>query len=68
MKTRKFNELSIQELRVQEQEMAEQVFRLRFEAATGQSEGLRKLRVLKKDLARVKTFLRRRELEAAARQ
>ena len=43
--------------------MVEQIFRLNFQAATGQGEGLRKLRVLKKDLARVKTFLRQQELE-----
>ncbi len=64
MKARNFNEMSSDELRSQEREMAEQIFRLRFQAATGQGEGLRKLRVLKKDLARVKTFLRQRELEA----
>ena len=64
MKGRRFSELSPDELRAQEREMAEQIFRLRFQAATGQGEGLRKLRVLKKDLARVKTFLRRSELEA----
>lgn len=64
MKGPKFHELSPDELRVQERDMAEQIFRLKFQAATGQGEGLRKLRVLKKDLARVKTLLRQRELQA----
>ena len=63
MKGRRFSELSADELRAQEGEMVEQIFRLKFQAATGQGEGLRKLRVLKKDLARVKTFLRQQELE-----
>jgi large subunit ribosomal protein L29 len=40
---------------------------LRFQAATGQAEGLRKLRAVKKDLARVKTLLRQRELQAQER-
>jgi len=64
MRARKFHELSQDELRAQEREMAEQLWRLRFQAATGQGEGLRKLRVLKKDLARIKTLLRQRELAA----
>lgn len=64
MKRLKFHELSPEELRAQEREMTEQVFRLKFQAATGQGEGLRKLRVLKKDLARVKTVIRQRELLA----
>lgn len=67
MKRRKFHDLSPDELRVQEREMTEQVFRLRFQAATGQGEGLRKLRELKKDLARVKTLLRQHELQAQSR-
>lgn len=60
MKVRKFHELSQDELHAQERDITEQVFRLKFQAATGQGEGLRKLRVLKKDLARVKTLLRQR--------
>ena len=64
-KKEKFNELSPDELRHHEREMAEQVFRLKFQSATGQGEGLRKLRTLKKDLARVKTALRARELKEA---
>ncbi len=67
MKRLKFHDLSPDELRLQEREMTEQIFRLRFQAATGQGEGLRKLRVLKKNLARVKTVLRRRELAEQSR-
>ena len=65
MKGNKFNELSPNELHAKEREIAEQLFRLDFQAATGQGEGLRKLRGLKKDLARVKTQLRQVELRAA---
>ena len=67
MKGRRLNELSSDELRLQEREMREQIFRLRFQAATGQAEGLRKLRSVKKDLARVKTLLRQHELQAQER-
>jgi len=43
---------------VQQRELAEQIFRLRFQLSTGQAEGLKKLRETRRDLARVKTLLR----------
>ncbi len=62
MKAHKIRDLSEGELHTQDREIEEQIFRLKFQAATGQGEGLRKLRGLKKDRARVKTILREREL------
>ena len=53
------------ELEIQQRELAEQIFRLRFQLSTGQSEGLKKLREAKRDLARVKTLLRESELRKA---
>ena len=50
------------ELETQQQELAEQIFRLRFQLSTGQAEGLKRLREARKDLARVKTLLRDQEL------
>ncbi len=44
--------------RNQQRELAEQIFRLRFQLSTGQAEGVKKLREARKDLARVKTLLR----------
>ena len=44
---------------MQEHELAEQIFRLRFQISTGQAEGLKKLREAKRDFARVKTLLQR---------
>ncbi|MGH9775844.1 MAG: 50S ribosomal protein L29 [Candidatus Acidiferrales bacterium] len=58
----KYRDVSAAELRVQERELTEQVFRLRFQLNTGQAEGLTKLRLAKKDLARIKTLLRASEL------
>jgi large subunit ribosomal protein L29 len=66
MKTEKIRELSDEELKAQERDLAEQVFRLRFQMATGQTEGLNKLRAVKKDIARLKTISRERQLKAAA--
>ena len=50
------------ELAARQNELAEQVFRLRFQLSTGQAEAVTKLRSARKDLARVKTLLREREL------
>ena len=61
----KFREMNPNELEVQQRELAEQIFRLRFQISTGQGEGLKKLREAKKDLARVKTLLREAELRKA---
>ncbi|MCL5287647.1 MAG: 50S ribosomal protein L29 [Acidobacteria bacterium] len=53
----KFRDMKPEELLLQERELSEQVFRLRFQMSSGQSEGLKKLREARKDLARVKTLL-----------
>ena len=53
------------ELNERQNELAEQVFRLRFQLSSGQAEAVTKLRTARKDLARVKTLLRERELRKA---
>ena len=60
----KYREMSSSELEIQQSELAEQIFRLRFQLSTGQAEALKRLREAKKDLARVKTLLRAQELKA----
>ncbi len=66
MRAEKVRELDENELRAQDQEIADQLFRLRFQIGMGQLDGLKKYRVLKKDRARVLTVLRERALEQAA--
>ena len=44
----------------------EQMFRLRFQMSMGQMDGLKKVRALKKDRARMLTVLRERELSKQA--
>ncbi len=61
----KLRDLNANELEVRQSELAEQIFRLRFQLSTGQSEGLTKLREAKKDMARVKTLQRENELRKA---
>jgi large subunit ribosomal protein L29 len=62
MRAEKIREIDSTELRRQSSDAREQSFRLRFQMAMGQTDGLKKLRVLKKDRARMLTILRDREL------
>jgi large subunit ribosomal protein L29 len=62
----KIREAGNDELRLQERELTEQIFRLRFQLSTGQAEALKRLRDARKDLARVKTHLRAQELNGTA--
>ncbi|MCW5977017.1 MAG: 50S ribosomal protein L29 [Bryobacteraceae bacterium] len=61
MRAEKLRELDDNELRTQEREMTEQMFRLRFQLGMGQTDGLKKYRVLRRDRARVLTLLRERQ-------
>jgi large subunit ribosomal protein L29 len=62
MRAEKVRELDNDELRRQVAEIQEQSFRLRFQMTMGQTDGLKKLRSIKKDRARILTILRDREL------
>ncbi len=61
----KLRDVDPKELEVRERELSEQVFQLRFQLRTGQAEALKRLREVRKDLARVKTLLRQHELRKA---
>ena len=58
MKSHKFQEMSEDELRREEREMTDQLFKLRFQRAIGQVENPMKIRSVRRDIARVKTRLR----------
>ena len=62
MKPEKVRNLTDDELRHQERELADQLFKLKFQLNMGQTESLKKIRGLRKDIARVKTIVREREL------
>jgi len=57
-RTKKIRDMSMDELQRREVEMSEEMFRLRFQWAMGQTETLNKLRELRKDRARVLTIIR----------
>ncbi len=65
MKASELKNLSTQELAAKEKELKEELFSLRFQLATGQLTNPQRMRECKKDVARVKTLIRERELKAA---
>ena len=61
MKVEKIRNLTDAELNHQERDLADQLFKLKFQLNMGQTESLKKLRGLRKDIARVKTILGERK-------
>jgi len=57
-RTKKLRDMTVDELERRETEMNEQMFRLRFQLAMGQTETLNKIRELRKDKARLLTIMR----------
>jgi large subunit ribosomal protein L29 len=62
MELTKIRNWSDDELKTQETQFSEQLFRIRFQAKLGQNEGIKKLRELRKDIARIKTIAKERAL------
>jgi large subunit ribosomal protein L29 len=61
-KTDDIKELPVSELTERLENTREELFNLRFQLATGQLDNYRRIRLLRRDIARVKTVLREREL------
>ena len=62
MKIEELNELSVDDLKAKLAELGEEEFRLRFRSATESLENPMRFRGLRRDIARIKTVLRAREL------
>ena len=65
MKKDKLKGLSPAEMQAKLKEIGEQSFQLRFRMSMGQTEGLRRLREMRKEKARLLTYVRQSELEGA---
>jgi large subunit ribosomal protein L29 len=65
MKTKEIRELTSQELISKEKDLKAELFNLRFRLATGQLDNPMSIKAVKKDMARIKTIIRQRELEQA---
>jgi len=57
MKASDFKDLSVEELQVKAGELQQELFNLRFQLHTGHLENTARVSQLRKDVARVKTFL-----------
>ncbi|HYX54049.1 MAG TPA: 50S ribosomal protein L29 [Candidatus Limnocylindrales bacterium] len=62
MDAEKLRNLTDNELQHQQQELNDQLFRLKFQMKMGQTESLNKVRGLRKDVARIQTIIREKEL------
>jgi large subunit ribosomal protein L29 len=62
MKASDLKDLSVEELEARLVETKEELFNLRFQNATGQLDNYKRLGILRRDVARLKTILREREL------
>ena len=63
MKINKIKEMSSPELEKELSELKSELFKLRFSLATNGLENPMRIKEVRKDIARVKTVLRQRELE-----
>ena len=66
MKASEFKKLSNEQLAEREKELKSELFNLRFQGATGQLNNPQRINEVRRDIARVKTIIRQRELEAVA--
>jgi large subunit ribosomal protein L29 len=57
MKVTELRDKSVDELNSRQKELSEQLFKLRFQRATGRIENPMKIREVKREIARIKTLL-----------
>ncbi|MBC8313705.1 MAG: 50S ribosomal protein L29 [Candidatus Cloacimonetes bacterium] len=63
MKPNEIREMNIDELLLKESDLLEELFNLRFQKSMHRLENPLKLREIKKDIARVKTIIKEKEIE-----
>ncbi len=65
MKAKELRDLTYEELVKKESDLQEELFNLRFRFATGQLDNPMTIKVVRRDMARVKTVIRQKEMEKA---
>jgi large subunit ribosomal protein L29 len=65
LKVSEIKELGREEIERKLDETKEELFNLRFQNATGQLDNYKRIRELKRDVARIKTILREHEIASA---
>lgn len=61
MKANEIKDMTVDELNSKLAELKQELFNLRFQHAVNQLENPKRLQAVKKDMARVKTFIRKQE-------
>jgi large subunit ribosomal protein L29 len=64
MKADEIRDLNDNDLHARVDELKESIFRMRFKLSLGNTDVVKNLREARKDMARVRTLIRERELEA----
>lgn len=62
MKAKEIRQMSDKELNEKLMELKNELFNLRFQLATGQLDNPMRIKAVRKDIARIKTIMREREL------
>ena len=65
MKAKELRDLTYEELVKKESDLQEELFNLRFRFATGQLDNPMTIKVVRRDMARVKTVIRQKDMEKA---
>ena len=63
MKASEIRELTLEELKQREEDIAEELFNLKFQLATAQLENKMRVRQVRRDLARIKTIMREKQAQ-----
>lgn len=64
MKAGDLRDLTIEELKLKENELRHEIFNLRFQHSTNQLENTAKIRSVKRDIARIKTVIKEKYLQS----
>lgn len=63
MKASEIRELTLEEMSGKENDLAQELFNLRFQHGTDQLENTEKLKMVKRDIARIKTLIREKKIQ-----
>jgi large subunit ribosomal protein L29 len=66
MKAAEIREMDTEELHTRISELKEELFNLRFQLATGQLDNHRRMKIVRREVARIRTILRERDFAAVA--
>lgn len=64
MKAKELKELTLEELMKKRRDFKEELFNLRFQHSTGQLENNARIDIIKKNVARVETFIRQKQINS----